>query len=402
MHLKDYNFEGCDLSNLYLPHAKLRYINFFKANLENTNFRNSDLRGANFTDANLRNADIRSCKLSGISFLRSSIRSITILDDYENIAYVGDSYVAKIWNWKTDKTIVLEGEHERRLRKIVYDKVNKIIAAGGYDNNISLWDSNGKLKKKFMYHSEPVLGLGFSPDGKYLVSGDNTGKIVVNELAINKTKTIESQKDSIREILFIDDERFISASCDNTVVMYNVKTFCLEKIIGLHKDYAFSVAYNPIKNIIASVGADRAIKVVKIDENRELTLDAKKSLRDVEISTNGQYIAVGGKSGKVQIWKDYLLFMTWEAHNICVRDSIFIDNDILITSGDDSSIKIWKIDYEKATAYCLGYKVDMDVNSSNGKDILCDGLKIRGAHGLPSDRRGWLYRHGAIREKKKT
>ena len=157
MHLRGFVFERYDLSNLYMPEAKLRYASFLGTNLENTVLTGSDLRGVNLTDVNFQNGDIRKCKLHGVSFLRSSIRSITILDNYEKIAYVGDSVFTKIWDWKKNKVTVLEGSHEKRLRKICYNNKIGYIAAGGYDNKISIWNLEGKLVDKLEIHSEPVL-----------------------------------------------------------------------------------------------------------------------------------------------------------------------------------------------------------------------------------------------------
>jgi energy-coupling factor transporter ATP-binding protein EcfA2 len=223
LHLKGFSFEGYDLSNLYFPRAKLHNASFFRANLSNSVFKNSNLNGVNLTDANLTNTDLSHCNLSGISFLRCSIRSICILEDYNRIAYVGDSTNIKIWDRNLNKQIVLEKSHTKRIRKVAYSKIKKYVAASGYDNNISMWNDEGKLLKKLNYHNNPVLALQFSPDGKYLISGDSIGKIIVYCIDNDRVEQVfEELNDNVREIIFIDKFRFISACWDSSVVLWSL------------------------------------------------------------------------------------------------------------------------------------------------------------------------------------
>ena len=83
-----------------------------------------------------------------------------------------------------------------------------------------------------------------------------------------------------------------------------------------------------------------------------------------------------------------------------MRDFIFIENDLIITCGDDSSIKIWKVDYERYVADCIAGYTDESIAGSQGENKNFKGIRIVDSNGLPPDRRGWLYWLGAIREKK--
>jgi WD40 repeat protein len=60
---------------------------------------------------------------------------------------------------------------------VTYNSDGKLIASGGEDNMVKLWEAEtGKLIKVFSGHKDKVKSVKFSPDGLIMASGgeDNT------------------------------------------------------------------------------------------------------------------------------------------------------------------------------------------------------------------------------------
>src|SRR3954452_20467264 len=77
--------------------------------------------------------------------------------------------------------------HDRMVIGLAYSPDGKYIASAGWDNLVRLWDAKtGKEVRRFEGHKGPVYGVTFSPDGKRLVSNGQELTIRVWEVATGK------------------------------------------------------------------------------------------------------------------------------------------------------------------------------------------------------------------------
>lgn len=68
--------------------------------------------------------------------------------------------------------------HQGAVRCVAFSPDGKLIASGGDDNTVRLWDaSTGKEVRCLKGHKETVCGLAFTPDGKTLLSTDQRNVI---------------------------------------------------------------------------------------------------------------------------------------------------------------------------------------------------------------------------------
>ena len=87
------------------------------------------------------------------------------------------SYPLKLWNFDTEKFILLEG-HEGRVSSAVFSRDGKVLASASWDDTIRLWNpETGRHLTTFYGHSGNVNAVAFSPDGTTLASGSDDDTI---------------------------------------------------------------------------------------------------------------------------------------------------------------------------------------------------------------------------------
>src|SRR5262249_51458539 len=72
---------------------------------------------------------------------------------------------------------------------VAFSPDGKVLASGGYDNRIRLWDQNtGKEVRNLEGHKSYVNSIAFSGDGKWLASGGQDNELILWEVATGKAR----------------------------------------------------------------------------------------------------------------------------------------------------------------------------------------------------------------------
>lgn len=159
---------------------------------------------------------------------------------------------------------VREFENPSKPYGVAISPDSKIIASGGMDSTVTLWDrQSGKQLHLLSGHSGGISSVAFSPDGKYLAS----------------------------------------ASADGSVRIWNVSTGQSPLALWEHVGGVLCAVYSSDGRIVASGGADRTVRLwdASTGKNYE-TLGAHSSVWQVEFSADGNYLAAGYADGTINIW----------------------------------------------------------------------------------------------------
>ena len=219
--------------------------------------------------------------------------------------------------------------HETRVMTAELSGDGALLATGGRDNKVRLWDvATEKLHQTLSGHIGPIQALAFSPDGTLLVS---SGMQNWEEQAGDDGITyVLSTRDSVE---------------DRTAKVWDVATG--ENIATFkHLGEVRAIAFSPDGALLATSAGRTDIRSTKTWQ--DIATLSTVNATSLAFSPDGTRIAVGmsGRQPTVQIWdiatrKPIATFM---GHTRSIRSLAFSpDSRLLASGGADGVTYLWDI-----------------------------------------------------------
>jgi WD40 repeat protein len=236
--------------------------------------------------------------------------------------------------------------HGDQAGSVSFTPDGKTIAAGGWDAAVEFWDtSNGQLQppaiSDFYGHAAP-----FSPDGKWIAGGSNNDVKLWDSGSRRILRTYSGHTDKVLTVAFSPDGKALaSGGSDHIVFLWNVAgNQPGRRLIG-HDDQVYSVAFSPDGDWVASAGFDKKVIVWDVASGQpKKTLTGANKMTAAIFSPDRGWLATAGWDGNVTVWD----IDTWQAVRVfpgtgqIVTSIAFSPNGkLLVSGGYDNTVKIW-------------------------------------------------------------
>lgn len=234
----------------------------------------------------------------------NTVRGVAFSPDGTKLASVSEDGTFFIWDVATGTRRDLP-RHDHGLRPIVWLD-NSTVLAGGYDGAVGRFDVNTG-KGKFVPGNDAELRcFTLTPDGKYLIAGDEDGLVTL--WAGDGSKRIRD--------------------------------------LGHHTDVTRRLLLTPGAKAVISAGGDEHILVHPLPDGEPRDLVGNTAgVKDLDITPDGRLVASAGIDGVVRVWTlaDGKLQREFRGHRFAVKAVAFTQDGRLVSGAEDNNARIWPL-----------------------------------------------------------
>src|SRR5919202_437710 len=157
-----------------------------------------------------------------------------------------------------------------------------------------------------------ILSVAFSPDGKFLATGDVNHEIHLWQVETGKELlTCKIDEGWVWSVAFSANGRFLASSANRTVNLWDVQTGqCLQTLQG-YSDRVFSLAFSPDGRLLATGSEDHLVRIWEVKTGQLLTIFSGHTdeVRSVAFSPQSytRHIPIQNPKSKIQNRTSYLL-----------------------------------------------------------------------------------------------
>lgn len=267
------------------------------------------------------------------------------------------------------KTIIMGGSGPTYLWDVASGKREKTFTESAYAGNIAfipggkfiltdanadfLYDRNtAKRAAHFLGTGSAASSVGFSPDGKKIVTGNNDGTVLLFDVErrnYDGQVTLAAHQGRVVSLEYSPDGKtIVSGSADKTIKLWDANTTQKKKVFSGDMNALTDVALSPNGKTIAAVDNTETIYLWDTDTSaqKKFRTGHAAGVLSVAFSADGKRLAVGSADGTVYIFdaESRVSQQRFTGHKAQVKIVAFAaDGKVLASLSDDGILFFWEV-----------------------------------------------------------
>lgn len=230
------------------------------------------------------------------------------------------------------------------------------LVAGTLDGGVHWLYPDDPGRNKHLEHHRLGTFCVVNTGTEILTAG---GDGILTRWSTARARSVESlplSNNSLRRIAY--DPKFCRIACGSSsghVYLTNRHGFSLEDTAPAHAPSTFALAFTPDGEYLFSGGRDASLcrwQVINGTLNPEQSVSAHlMTVNALAVNPNGELLATASRDKTVKLWRTYDLKLLKvldvvrdKGHVNSVNTLLWLDEETLVTAGDDRRILEWKFD----------------------------------------------------------
>lgn len=176
--------------------------------------------------------------------------------------------IIELLDIKNNKRLRTLPGHTGLIRKIAFSPDSANLTSAGWDNTVKVWDIHSGEKIVILEHSDALLSIAYTPDGKTLATGSESMIRLYKTAPVEHILTLQSEKHGIigSALAFSpDSQTLVSGSGSGDLLLWDTHTGELKRTFHGHKLSASYLAFTPDGSTLVSVSHDGTALLWDVD-----------------------------------------------------------------------------------------------------------------------------------------
>ncbi len=294
------------------------------------------------------------------------LQTVAFSADSKIFATAGDDQVVQLWSATTGQPIDTLSGHAGAIGELAFGAGDALLSASA-DKTIISWRTNAPWKliatlgptgdDPLDLSTSPFINrisaLDFSRDGQFLATGggepSRSGELMIWNVAERKLlQNIEdAHSDTVLGVEFSrDGKSLVSGAADKFVKTFDVATGKPIRSFEGHTHHVMDVAWKADQTTLVSAGADNAIKVwnVSTGEQQATITNYSKQVTAIQfIGTSENVVSCGGdKTVRFHKVSNRQNYRSFSGNNDYVYSAVATpDEKLVVAGGEDGVVRVW-------------------------------------------------------------